>query len=93
VEIVAESEFCIKTHVGPGNFERFRLENPRPPVASTDLKDITGKILIENWPNRLCQQCRPQAERLINEEREKVWNDMPSFFDLPKWETLRGSLK
>ncbi len=84
---IAESEHCVKVHSSSLDF---RLEDPGPSEIfdTTDLKDIAGKTLSAHWPGRLCQNCRPRTERLVDEEREKVWSELPSYFGLPKWDVL-----
>lgn len=89
---ISESERCVKfhLHVPQENFNHFRFEDPSPSEIfdTTDLKDIAGQKLTAHWPDRLCQACRPETERLVDEEREEVWRELPSYFGLSNWDIL-----
>ncbi|KAI0940702.1 hypothetical protein AcV7_003010 [Taiwanofungus camphoratus] len=38
----------------------------------------------------LCDSCCATVEHAIKEGREKVWNQLPRFFGLPDWDTLKA---
>ncbi|KII91857.1 hypothetical protein PLICRDRAFT_173653 [Plicaturopsis crispa FD-325 SS-3] len=42
----------------------------------------------ELWLDPLCGLCRLKAKRCMAAGRQKIWDELPSFFDLPSWETL-----
>jgi len=96
---ITESERCVKFHrvVPQADFNRFRFEEPNPSEIfdTTNLKKIAGQKLSAHWPDRLCQACRPETECLVDEEREEVWGELPSYFGLPSWNILlaRDALK
>lgn len=95
---LSESEHCVKLH-GPSlnsvHPDRFRLKDPDPSSVFDEhaLKDISGKILSSLWPNRFCQACKGRAEQRIEEEREKVWQELPTYFALSTWDVLRKTLE
>lgn len=95
---MAASESCILQHrihdVGVSCAE-LQLEDPHPSTIfdTTDLKDVSGEKLIEKWPSRICEACRPALEKQIDRERERIWECIPSHFGLPDWDTLRRGVK
>jgi hypothetical protein len=43
-------------------------------------------------PKELCSGCRRRANELALAGREKMWNELPSFFDLPPWGELMNDM-
>ncbi|KAF7326844.1 BTB domain-containing protein [Mycena venus] len=41
---------------------------------------------------RLCVACQRHHANIIAQGRKKLWEDLPSFFDLPPWAELRNDL-
>ncbi|KAJ6504145.1 hypothetical protein C8R47DRAFT_1038420 [Mycena vitilis] len=40
----------------------------------------------------LCDTCEAHQEEVMAEARKKLWDDLPSFFDLPPWAELKNDL-
>lgn len=40
------------------------------------------------WEDGMCDICIDDTKTSHNEGREKMWNDLPTFFNLPEWEEL-----
>lgn len=49
---------------------------------------------LEKWSDvktdGLCRSCREDAKEIHQDGRQKMWEMLPSFFDLPDWEELKG---
>jgi hypothetical protein len=43
-------------------------------------------------PKELCSGCRQRADELALAGRKKVWNELPSFFDLQPWGELKNDM-
>jgi len=41
---------------------------------------------------RLCVACQHRHAQIMVEERKKLWEELPSFFDLPPWAELKNDL-
>ncbi|KAJ7496925.1 hypothetical protein FB451DRAFT_207902 [Mycena latifolia] len=39
-----------------------------------------------------CDACRPPNEAAVRVGREEMWEDLPGFFDLPRWNELKNDL-
>ncbi|KAJ6515027.1 hypothetical protein C8R47DRAFT_1032660 [Mycena vitilis] len=50
--------------------------------------DIGG----EPWSRIFCPECLRHMEQRIDAGREKMWEELPSFFDLPPWSELKNDL-
>lgn len=49
-----------------------------------------------NWANHkydLCKFCLLQAQEGYNSARRELWNDLPSFFNLPAWDKLQSQVE
>ncbi|KAK7052254.1 BTB domain-containing protein [Favolaschia claudopus] len=42
--------------------------------------------------NILCTVCQPHHLRIMKDAREKMWQNLPTFFDLPPWADLKDGL-
>ncbi|KLO06812.1 hypothetical protein SCHPADRAFT_1002099 [Schizopora paradoxa] len=93
---LSESEACVKLHApNQPTFDQFRLKDPEATAVfdTLTLKDVSGDKLVSTWPHRVCTNCGERLEKLINEEREKIWEELPSYFALPDWDILRAALE
>ncbi|KAF7356504.1 BTB domain-containing protein [Mycena venus] len=52
------------------------------------LDKVTGFLLRDVF----CDACTDEVEELVDAGREKMWDDLPSFFDLPPWNELKNDL-
>jgi len=86
-----ESERCIHLHHGDGNVGSFKLTGLRIFLDSSKLSLISWKRLEEQWPHRVCAECKGNLETKIEEMRAQIWDILPSFFRLPDWNTLRAN--
>jgi hypothetical protein len=41
----------------------------------------------------VCEFCLLRAKEGYNSARQKLWNDLPSFFDLPAWDQLQSQMQ
>jgi hypothetical protein len=46
----------------------------------------------EGYPKSMCNPCRLYVNELVAEGRKKMWEDLPSLFDLPPWSELENDL-
>ncbi|KAJ7350587.1 hypothetical protein DFH08DRAFT_861827 [Mycena albidolilacea] len=44
----------------------------------------------EGYFKSMCNPCRLYVNELVAEGRKKMWEDLPSFFDLPPWSELKN---
>ncbi len=42
--------------------------------------------------SELCNVCKEVAVNSMKEGRKAAWEKLPSYFDLPDWETLRTTI-
>ncbi|KAF8146888.1 hypothetical protein K438DRAFT_1868551 [Mycena galopus ATCC 62051] len=60
------------------------------------LKDHTILRPLNKWPRggpkELCNACRLRVNELTMAGRKKIWDNLPSFFNLPPWEELKNDL-
>ena len=57
----------------------------------TPIPSISGLNLFEEWPTdgiKLCAHCETAAKTYHDEGRKRLWQMLPSFFGLPKWDEL-----
>ncbi|KAJ7642779.1 hypothetical protein DFH06DRAFT_1477492 [Mycena polygramma] len=50
--------------------------------------DIGGEL----WDRMFCPECLRHMEKRIDAGRKKMWEELPSFFDLPPWSELKNDL-
>lgn len=58
---------------------------------SSDLGDIRGEEIGEHL-HRACDVCVMQIIKLIDDKRQIIWDELPSYFGLPCWEQLKDKL-
>ncbi|KAJ7654490.1 hypothetical protein DFH06DRAFT_1202591 [Mycena polygramma] len=46
----------------------------------------------QQWEHSFCDQCFGHLETRIAAGRKKMWEELPSFFDLPPWNELKNDL-
>ncbi|KLO10993.1 hypothetical protein SCHPADRAFT_942395 [Schizopora paradoxa] len=54
---------------------------------NTDITSLSGKKLLEEWPARVCKECKGDVMRVVDEERRSVWESLPYCYELPDWTT------
>ncbi|KLO08402.1 hypothetical protein SCHPADRAFT_931821 [Schizopora paradoxa] len=54
----------------------------------TDLKHFEGSKVVKICIRNACPMCTKVLADRINERREKIWNDIPSFFGFRDWGEL-----
>lgn len=51
------------------------------------------KLALAPWVDSdaegLCDQCTEVAKDVFETGRRVIWDNLPSYFDLPKWEDLK----
>jgi hypothetical protein len=51
-----------------------------------------SRLAFSGTSNRLCASCHEHREKSCIAGRKKIWEDLPSFFDLPPWGELKNDL-
>ncbi|KAH9476347.1 hypothetical protein JR316_0011922 [Psilocybe cubensis] len=69
----------VRLALMPGNADYLRL------FDSTD-----GQAANRNNQVKPCEECAKEIIRLQNAYRSRVWDNLPAFFRLPKWESLEA---
>jgi hypothetical protein len=75
-------------------------ETPGKCTKARDVLLIKYMEIVELWtfpfnsgaPKELCNGCRQRADELSLAGRTKMWNELPSFFDLPPWGELKNEM-
>ncbi|KAF5340730.1 hypothetical protein D9611_007355 [Ephemerocybe angulata] len=63
---------------------------PMPEPARTLERWIEFKQFVPMQTMALCQVCSKDAERAHEEGRQQIWNNLPSYFGLPGWSSLKN---
>lgn len=58
----------------------------------TDLKDFEGNKVAKTCLRRACAGCTQVLADRINAKRQKIWDDIPSYFDFVDWDEQRRKL-
>lgn len=85
---VEKSMRCACTH---GRTNDVELSGMEELLRTSSLEDISWANLEKRWPGLVCAECERTLKPSIEDERAKIWDEIPSFFGLPNWDTLRES--
>jgi hypothetical protein len=53
-----------------------------------------SRFKLNNYLNKIqwCPACKHKINELNTAGRQKTWDELPSFFDLPPWNELKNDL-
>lgn len=60
---------------------------------TTDLGELAGYKIIKYFPERVCADCRDGVKESIEQERRRIWNEIPEYFGLGDWGSVRAKLR
>ena len=58
-----------------------------------DLGDLAGFKITDILHDRVCVDCLEGIKEMIDLERTRIWNDIPSYFGLGDWGEVRAKLR
>ncbi|KLO08385.1 hypothetical protein SCHPADRAFT_944478 [Schizopora paradoxa] len=56
-------------------------------------KAFTGAEMVEKHLSSVCEECCSYMVKVIDGERKELWEELPSYFELPGWAILQANLK
>lgn len=60
---------------------------------TSNISRITWEALEKSFPTRVCSKCKADIKKSMVEERLRIWDKIPSYFELPDWEKIREDAK
>ncbi len=89
------SEKCVVNHLLKNNpYENIAWNRHNiTPFSAYRLRRLSGETFSTSMPGRMCDSCRDSIIESIDNERKRVWNQIPGYFNLGDWDVVRTKLK
>lgn len=77
------------------DFERCRVArfDDLSHIAQSFFYQIQGGAVVDSHLRRVCRDCRFSVLESIEDKREALWEDIPSFFGYTRWDNARMKLR
>jgi len=88
---VEDTEHCLLRHKADDSGLSLSGVFVAQAFATHNLRAIAGRMLSMDWDlgDRICDVCIEPLEQHVDTERRKVWEEVPAFFGLEKWDRVR----
>ncbi|KLO07226.1 hypothetical protein SCHPADRAFT_1001839 [Schizopora paradoxa] len=58
-----------------------------------DLGELTGSTITQSLHERVCADCLDGIKETIEQERVRIWKELPQYFGLGNWGSVRAKLR